>query len=116
VFCGAHAHGASQLPSNFWAHPNPNPNPNPSCAATLQAEFPAVFISCPSAKDPDWATRYPGQSVLLVLVPAFYQPFEQWAGGKPRNRGADYDELKKNLTERMLAKLVEHLPQVRADN
>jgi all-trans-retinol 13,14-reductase len=78
----------------------------------VQADFPAMFISCPSAKDPDWAKRHPGQSVLLVLVPAFYKPFKQWADGKPRNRGADYDQLKAGLTQRMLAKLVEHLPQV----
>jgi all-trans-retinol 13,14-reductase len=38
-------------------------------------EFPSVFISFPSCKDPDWAARHPNTSVCEVVVEANFDAF-----------------------------------------
>jgi all-trans-retinol 13,14-reductase len=38
-----------------------------------------VYLSFPSAKDPDWSNRYPGKTIdVITLIP--YETFEEWAG------------------------------------
>jgi all-trans-retinol 13,14-reductase len=38
-----------------------------------------VYLSFPSAKDPDWSNRYPSNTIdVITLIP--YETFEEWAG------------------------------------
>jgi phytoene dehydrogenase-like protein len=78
-----------------------------------EAEFPAVYISFPSAKDPSWQERYPGTATIEIVAPAFYEHFKQWQDQPWGKRGEAYDDFKQRLTARLLDYLYEKLPQLR---
>ena len=43
-------------------------------------DFPLVYISFPSAKDPTWNDRYPGRSTIDIITLLPYESFEKWEG------------------------------------
>ena len=57
-------------------------------------ELPAVFVGAASAKDVDWPRRHPGTAAVTVLAPVRAEWFERWAGGKIKNRGAEYKQAR----------------------
>jgi len=98
--------------SNLWIHPGPDFDRNwAAFAANLDAPFPLLFISFPSAKDPTFPGRYPGHETIEIVVPAPYAPFAAWAGTPWKRRGPAYDALKMRLAERLLAALSHYVPE-----
>ena len=101
--------------SNFWIYPGYDHDAN--VEAFVQdpgAPLPVVYVSFPSAKDPDFERRYPGRATIELITLAPYERFAAWAGKTVRRRGGDYEGLKADLAERMLAELDRRLPRVRA--
>ncbi|MGW3634622.1 phytoene desaturase family protein [Streptomyces sp. NPDC005122] len=75
--------------------------------------FPSgLFISFSSAKDPTWTRRRPGRTTGEVI--AFVRPewFEDWQGTGWNARGAEYEALKKEISDRLLGLLYKHVPQL----
>ncbi|MBL8019628.1 MAG: NAD(P)/FAD-dependent oxidoreductase [Leptospirales bacterium] len=81
--------------------------------ASPNIDFPLVYISFPSAKDPDWEKTHPGRSTIDVIAPAPYAWFEKWKGTPWRKRGAGYEEYKEELSQRLLEDVYRHVPQTR---
>ncbi len=77
------------------------------------APFPAVYISFPSAKDPDYLNRRPGTATIEIVAPAPYEWFEKWKGTAWGKRGDDYEAFKAELGERLMGFLYDKLPQLR---
>lgn len=100
--------------TNFWVYDS-----NDSDAAVErfmqdpQAPFPVVYISFPSAKDPDYERRRPGTATIEIVAPAPFQWFEKWQGTTWGQRGDDYDEFKAQLGERLMQHLYDKLPQLK---
>ena len=73
-----------QLPkTNFWIYPNENYEQvisefKTETRYTGNAAFPMVYISFPSAKDPDFLRRYPGRATVEIVAPCLHSWFEQW--------------------------------------
>ena len=100
--------------TNYWIYPD---NDSDSAVDRFLADpgspFPAVYLSFPSAKDPDFQRRHPGRSTVEIVAPAPYEMFRKWAGTTWGKRGEDYEQLKQRLGERLLEYLYEKLPQLR---
>ena len=100
--------------TNLWIYPSIDHEGNVArFAADLDAPFPMLYISFPSAKDPDWDNRYPDKSTVEVLTLGSWDRFAPWAGSRWHKRGADYEELKARLQQRLLDALFEQMPQLR---
>ncbi|MCH9691750.1 MAG: NAD(P)/FAD-dependent oxidoreductase [Gammaproteobacteria bacterium] len=82
-------------------------------AADANAEIPLVYISFPSAKDPDFSRRYPGRATIEIVAPAKYQWFERWQAQLWGKRGDAYNALKQAFSQRLLEHLYRHFPQLR---
>jgi phytoene dehydrogenase-like protein len=110
-----HTAGELGLPkTNFWIYPSERYEADIAAFhADPEAEFPLVYISFPSAKDPSFEERYPGRATIEIVAPGPYAWFERWAGTTWGKRGDDYEELKERLSARLLSKLYEKLPQLR---
>ncbi|MGB8221963.1 MAG: hypothetical protein WCF10_05210, partial [Polyangiales bacterium] len=67
----------------------------------------------PSAKDPDFDRRYPGHSTIEAVTLGPYDAFKSWENTSWKKRGAQYDELKASLSERLLDTLYKHAPATR---
>ena len=79
----------------------------------INAPLPVVYLSFPSAKDPDFNRRFPGKSTIEAITLGPAAPFQRWANTSWKKRGDAYDELKASLTERLLNALYEKVPSVR---
>lgn len=100
--------------SNLWVYPGPDfEGALRRFEADPGAEIPLAYISFPSAKDPSFASRFPGRSTIEVLTLGPYRWFERWADVPWRRRGDDYESLKARLRDRLLEVLYREVPGVR---
>ena len=104
-----------QLPkTNLWIYLDQHHDEN---VAALRkdpsAPLPLVYVSFPSAKDPNFQRRHPGRSTIeIVIGPCDFEQYRQWADQTWGKRGDDYEALKADLSERMLAALYKQLPHL----
>jgi len=99
--------------TNFWIYPkNDYDGALDEFLQDKDAPFPVVYISFPSAKDPDYLQRHPGTATIEIVAPAPYEWFEKWKGTTWGKRGDDYEAFKTILTERLLEHLYDKLPQL----
>jgi all-trans-retinol 13,14-reductase len=100
--------------TNYWIYPgNDYDGALDRFLADPHGPFPVVYLSFPSAKDPDFERRHPGRSTIEIVAPAPYEIFAPWAGSTWGKRGDDYEALKQSFGERLLEHLYQKLPQVR---
>lgn len=104
-----------QLPKhNIWVYPHEDHERSfAESGGDPDAPLPAVFVSFPSAKDPDFERRHPGRATIDVVTFAPYAWFERWRDTRWKDRGEAYEAFKARLAQRMLEKLYEQLPQLR---
>jgi all-trans-retinol 13,14-reductase len=100
--------------TNFWIYPSTDYEGDVKrFEQDRHAPLPVVYVSFPSAKDPDYARRHPGTSTIEVVAPAPFAWFEPWSGSVWGKRGEDYEALKQELGERILEEMLKKLPQLR---
>jgi all-trans-retinol 13,14-reductase len=97
--------------TNLWIYPSFDHDANVECfARDLDAAFPVVYISFPSAKDPDFQGRHPGKSTIEAIVMVPYVAFTRWAETRWKRRGEEYDALKQRLAARLREALELQVP------
>jgi all-trans-retinol 13,14-reductase len=101
--------------TNIWAFPTLDHDENVRrYQSDPSAPFPSVFLSFPSAKDPDFARRHPGKSTVEAVTPAVsFDAYACWGGTTWKKRGADYDAMKAELAGRLQAELEKQVPSVK---
>lgn len=100
--------------TNFWVYPgNDFDGITQRFTDDPDAPFPVVYISFPSAKDPDFARRYPGKATIEIVAPTNYAWFEKWEDTIWGKRGQDYEAVKAQWGERLMDVLYDKLPQLR---
>ncbi|WP_281648435.1 NAD(P)/FAD-dependent oxidoreductase [Parendozoicomonas sp. Alg238-R29] len=100
--------------TNLWIYPNGDHEGNVEAFLNdPEAPFPLVYVSFPSAKDPDWENRYPGKSTVEVVTIVNRDWFEKWQNTTWGQRGEDYETFKERFAQRMLDELFKHRPQLR---
>lgn len=100
--------------TNYWIY-NDNIDHDESVdryLADLNQPFPMVYVSFPSAKDPDWSNRYPGKSTIDIITLLPYEPFEKWENTRWMKRGEDYNAFKENVAQRLLKVLYSQMPHL----
>jgi all-trans-retinol 13,14-reductase len=104
-----------QLPKhNLWIYPSQDYEAAfEESRKDPDAELPVVYVSFPAAKDPDFLNRHPGRATIDIITAAPHQWFEQWTDSRWKKRPDEYEQLKEELAQRMLAKVYEQLPQLR---
>lgn len=100
--------------TNYWIYPHHDYDAAVEAfLSSDDAPFPVVYISFPSAKDPDYVNRHPGTATIEIVAPAPYDWFAKWNDETWGKRGGDYDALKAQLGERLMEHLYEKLPHLR---
>jgi all-trans-retinol 13,14-reductase len=105
-----------QLPkTNYWIYPKDGDHDSnvERYLNDVNEPFPQIYISFPSAKDPDWSNRYPGRSTIDIITFLPYKIFEPWAESRWKKRGKDYEALKEKIAQRLLQELYKQVPQVK---
>ena len=100
--------------TNFWIYPSNDYDADTDAFLNDASDaFPVVYISFPSAKDPDYENRHPGTSTIEIVAPAPYAWFEKWRDATWGKRGDDYEAFKQGLGDRLMEYVYEKLPQLR---
>lgn len=100
--------------TNLWVYRDHDHEANiDRFLADLHAPLPVVYLSFPSAKDPDFQRRHPGRSTIEAITLGSYEQFRRWEHTSWKKRGAEYDELKESLSERLLDTLHQQAPATR---
>ena len=100
--------------ANYWIYPHyDHDKAVKDFIADPSKEFPVVYISFPSAKDPDWENRYPGKSTVEIITLAPYEWFKDWEDARWKKRGDEYEKLKENFSNRLLEQLYKTVPQLK---
>jgi len=100
--------------TNIWAYPTPDHEGNVERYTNdSSAPFPMLFISFPSAKDPEFTLRHPGHSTIEVMTMAPYHWFSEWENTRWKRRGSAYEEFKAQFTERITEGLLRNVPAAR---
>lgn len=79
----------------------------------INKPFPLVYVSFPSAKDPDWTNRYPTKSTIDIITLLPYEVFEKWNGSRWMKRVEEYNNLKEEISQRLLNELYKIMPHVK---
>ncbi len=100
--------------TNYWIYPDKIDHDTAinNYVKDLESDFPVVYISFPSAKDPDWSNRYPGKSTIDIITLLPYAPFDKWKDSSWMKRDEAYNALKEKIAQRLLKELYKQLPQV----
>lgn len=108
---------ALKLPkTNLWIYPDNydhDENINKYLKDPENEAFPVVYVSFPSAKDPDFQNRYPGKSTIEIITLSDYAWYKKWESAEWKKRGQEYEDIKERYAQRLLEKLYEQLPQLR---
>jgi all-trans-retinol 13,14-reductase len=100
--------------TNFWIFPHYDAEKAfDEFEADKEQAFPAVYISFPAAKDPEWQRKHPDKSTIEIVAPCPYEWFSEWKDAPWGKRGEQYETLKDYFTERMLEALYQKMPQLR---
>lgn len=78
-------------------------------------EPPLYYFSFPSAKDPRWQIENPEISTIQIIVPSNYEWFTKWENTKWGRRGEEYEAVKESISNFVLQKMYEILPQTKGE-
>ena len=99
--------------TNVWVFPSADHDGNlERFVRDPEAPFPLLFISFPSAKDPDFERRHPGRATIEVVSMAPYEWFARWEDTRWKRRTEEYDAFKRRLAERLQRELERIVPAV----
>jgi len=106
---------------NMWAFTSNELNQigedyfNLDANTAMDSEIPLLFISFPSAKDPEWV-NHPGRenkSTCAIVTLANWEWFQKWENKTIKKRGDSYDEVKNSIGHQMIEQTCKLYPQIR---
>lgn len=102
--------------TNLWIYPDGGvPDHDANVARFLDdpsAPFPVLYISFPSAKDPEFERQHPGRATLEAVVFVPYDWFARWEDSRWKHRAADYEAFKRGLAGRIQSEVERHVPAI----
>ncbi len=99
--------------TNLWIYPSTDHDANLArFLGDPSAPFPVLYISFPSAKDPEFERSHPGRATLEAVVLAPYEWFASWEDSRWKHRAAEYDAFKQALAGRIQREVERHVPSV----
>ena len=100
--------------TNLWVYPSYNHDKNvKNFKENQDNEFPVLYMSFASSKDPDWDKNHPGKATMEVIVPSGFEHYEKWAEEPWKKRGEEYEKYKENLSKRIIENVYKHCPHLK---
>ncbi|XP_010768974.1 putative all-trans-retinol 13,14-reductase [Notothenia coriiceps] len=104
--------------TNFWLFKNNDMDTSMDAFFALNKEeapdnIPMMFITMPSAKDPESKIRHPGKSCMTILTMVKYEWFEEWKDTSVRKRGDEYYNYKMRFAKNLFDRACTLFPKIR---
>jgi len=110
-----HSSESLALPKcNYWIFPPEyDHDKGQQTFDNVDAPLPVIFVSFPSAKNPEWDEQHPGTSTIEIITLIPYDWFTEWEETKLGRRGKDYKVVKEKLAQKLLGMLFNVLPHLK---
>ncbi|CAL1599926.1 unnamed protein product [Knipowitschia caucasica] len=104
--------------TNFWLFKNNDMDKSMEDFFALSKEeapdnIPMMFITMPSAKDPESKIRHPGKSCMTILTMVKYEWFEEWKDTAVRKRGDEYYNYKMRFAKNLFDWACKLFPKIK---
>ena len=100
--------------TNLWIYPSyDHDTTTKNFQDNQENEFPVLYMSFASAKDPNWDLYHPNTATMEVIVPSGFEHYEKWKDMPWRKRGQEYEEYKEELCQRMIKSVYKHCPHLK---
>ncbi|XP_061787787.1 inactive all-trans-retinol 13,14-reductase [Nerophis lumbriciformis] len=104
--------------TNFWLFKNNDMDKSMEEFFALSKDeapdnIPMMFITMPSAKDPEAKIRHPGKSCMTILTMVKYEWFQEWTDTAVRHRGDDYFHYKMRFANKLFDWACQLFPNIR---
>lgn len=114
IGCNHSARSLGLPKCNYWIFPPEYDHDKNQAAFTgPDAPLPVIFVSFPSAKNPEWETAHPDLCTIEIITLLPYDWFAVWENTSWQNRGEDYINLKEQIAEKLLDKLYQAAPRLK---
>ncbi|XP_013887868.1 putative all-trans-retinol 13,14-reductase [Austrofundulus limnaeus] len=120
VFCGLDGteEELGLVSTNFWLFKDNDMDKSMEEFFALSKEdapdnIPMMFITVPSAKDPEAKLRHPGKSCMTILTMVKYEWFEEWKDTTVRRRGDEYYDYKMRFAKNLFAWACTVFPKIK---
>ena len=101
--------------TNLWIYPGYDHDQNiANYMKDPNSEFPVVYVSFPSAKDPVWEKNHPGCATMEAITLAHWDEYRFWEKKPWKNRGESYENQKESISKKILDVVYAHVPQAKA--
>ena len=99
--------------TNLWIYPGYNHDKNVDDYLNNQSKnFPLLYISFPSAKDPSATQKNPNFSTIEAITVANWDSFSKWKEQPWKKRGDEYNRYKKQITNNILETVYKYIPKL----
>ncbi len=100
--------------TNLWIYPSYNHDQNlKNYLDNSTSDLPILYISFPSAKDPQYLEQYPNSATMEAITIAPWEMYKQWSNKPWKKRGNDYENIKEDLSQLILNQVYKHVPQIK---
>ncbi|KAM9716404.1 inactive all-trans-retinol 13,14-reductase [Menidia menidia] len=104
--------------TNFWLFKNNDMDKSMDEFFAMSKEeapdnIPMMFITMPSAKDPEAKLRHPGKSCMTILTMVNYEWFEEWKDTSVRKRGDEYYNYKMRFAKHLFGWACTLFPKIK---
>ena len=101
--------------TNLWIYPGYDHDQNiANYMKDPNSEFPVVYVSFPSAKDPVWEKNHYGCATMEAITLAHWDEYRFWEKKPWKNRGESYENQKESISKKILDVVYAHVPQAKA--
>ena len=100
--------------TNLWIYPGYDHDQNvDNYRKNPDGDFPVVYVSFPSAKDPDWDKNHPGCATMEAITLGSWNQFKEWQDEPWKGRGDSYEDFKEALAQKILNVVYKHVPEAK---
>ncbi|KAM6897193.1 inactive all-trans-retinol 13,14-reductase [Xenentodon cancila] len=104
--------------TNFWLFKNNDMDKSMEEFFSMNKDeapdnIPMMFITVPSAKDPEAKIRHPGKSCMTILTMVKFEWFEEWQDTTVRKRGDEYTNYKMRFAKNLFDWACTIFPKIR---
>ena len=100
--------------TNLWIYPGYDHDQNIiNFQKEPNGEFPVVYVSFPSAKDPEWNKNHPGCSTMEAITLGRWDWYKDWEEKPWKKRGKSYENFKENIAQKILNVVYKHVPEAK---
>ena len=76
-------------------------------------EFPLIYLSFASSKDPKWDENYPSTATLEAIVPTSFDHYKKWNDKPWKKRGDEYLDYKEKFSQRIIDIIYKQCPNLK---